>query len=564
MFMVNLQPLAADYASVFISLLILLAWLFPRILKIGRRELFLPPGPPTIPILGNLHIFPLESTHLKFTEWARQYGEVISLKIGPRTAIVINSMEAAKELMEKRSTSTSDRPKNHMAEKVTRGQNMAIISYSDTWRVLRKAAHALLTPKAVEAHLPIQRAEACQVMNDFLNDPEDFFKHIGRYSNSVIMSILFGKRCPRYESVESEAFFRIADGWNRALSPTVPPVDLLPFLDYLPEKIAWWNTLANDVRQMQRKLYFGLVDECEARMKRGENNGSFMENLLLRQKELGLDRELVGYAIRHLSAQVSSTLSYRYLGGVLLEGGTETTASFLRRLVLFLAAFPDAQRKAQEEMDRVVGHERLPMLQDINDLPYIQALIQEAHRFYPVAPLALPHGASADEEYHGYVIPKDATIFVNTYAIFHNPDYFENPEAFTPERYLNSEFGTKPGADVSAFRNNVAFGYGRRICPGISLAENSLALNTMNFVWAFNFKPPKDDTGNEIPMSHDIYEKKGILPITLPFKCRIESRSTNVAEIIEREFRDATETFVKFEGDLAPEDRLWVDNLRKM
>ncbi|KAK7032164.1 hypothetical protein VNI00_013338 [Paramarasmius palmivorus] len=526
------QSLATDYGLLVPSLLFLLPWILYKALKIGKRDSFLPPGPPTIPILGNLHVFPLEDAYLKFNEWARHYGDIFSLKIGPGTAVVISSMEAVKGLMEKRSTTTSDRPKNHMAEKITQGLNMVICPYTDTWRALRKASHTILTAKAVEAHLPIQRAEACQVMHDLLNDPENFFKYVGRYSNSVTMSILFGKRCPRYESAESAAFFRANDSWNHALSPSIPPVDLFPFLDYLPEKIAWWKKLARETRQLQRNLYFGLVDECEARMKRGEHNGAFMEDLLNQQNDLGLTRELVGY-----------------LGGVLLEGGSETTASFLRSLVLFLAAFPDVQRKAQEEIDRVVGHERSPVLQDIDNLPYIRALIQEAHRFHPVAPLAIPHSASADEEYRGYIIPKDTTIFVNTYAIFHNPDYFEDPEKFNPDRYMKQEFGTKPGVDVRAFRNNISFGYGRRICPGMGLGENSLALNTMNFVWAFDFRPPKDSMGNEIPVSHDIYEKR--------------PRNASVAEIIEREFHESTETFVKFERDLAAEDREWVDNLRK-
>ena len=114
------------------------------------------------------------------------------------------------------------------------------------------------------------------------------------------MSILFGKRCPRYESAEAVAFYRANDAWNHALSPSIPPVDLFPFLDYLPEKIAWWKGLAKETRRLQRDLYFGLVDECEARMKRGEHNGAFMEDWLNQQNDLGLTRELIGYFVHYL------------------------------------------------------------------------------------------------------------------------------------------------------------------------------------------------------------------------------------------------------------------------
>uniref|UniRef100_A0A0W0F4D7 Putative cytochrome P450 n=1 Tax=Moniliophthora roreri TaxID=221103 RepID=A0A0W0F4D7_MONRR len=499
--------------------LLLLALLAIKLLKIGQREEFLPPGPPTVPVLGNLHVFPLESPHLKQVFISHAICHFLNfgsrLQMGPGTVVVINSMEAAKELMEKRSATTSGRPKNHMIDKITDGLSLSLVQYSDTWRTLRKAARAILTPKAVHSHLPIQRAEACQTMYDFLKSPENFFNHIGRYSNSVIMSILFGKRCPRYESVESTAFFDAAEAFNHALSPSVPPVDLFPFLDYLPERWAWWKRLAREVKKMQHDLYFGLVDECEKRMQRGEHNGSFMEILLSKQKELDLNREMIGH-----------------LGGVLLEGATETTTSALRRIVLFLAAFPDAQRKAQEEIDRVIGHERSPILEDFKDLPYIQALIKEYRSPRTNEPL---------------IIPKGATIFVNTYAIYHDPDYFDEPETFLPERYLNSEYGTKPGAD--------------RVCPGIPVAENSLALNTMNFVWAFDFKLAKEDMN--VNLVDRFFEKKGLVSMTLPFKCHIQPRNTNVSNIIEREYREAVETFIKFEKDLAPADKQWVDDLRK-
>ncbi|KAI3620890.1 cytochrome [Moniliophthora roreri] len=178
-------------------------------------------------------------------------------------------MEAATELVDKRSATTADRPKLHMVEKVTGGLNLALCRYPDTWRLLRKAAHTILTPKAVEKHLPIQLAEATHVLHDFLTNPDDFFKHIGRYSNSVIMSVLFGKRCPYYETYESTAFFKTMELWNTCISPTaVPPVDLLPFLDYIPKRWAWWKRLAAKIWQKQRELYFGLVDKCKQWMKR--------------------------------------------------------------------------------------------------------------------------------------------------------------------------------------------------------------------------------------------------------------------------------------------------------
>ncbi|KAK7029529.1 hypothetical protein VNI00_014406 [Paramarasmius palmivorus] len=525
---------------------LVLVWLISKVLKIGRREHYLPPGPPTIPVLGNIHLFASGSPHIQFSQWSHEYGDLYSLKISSATVLVINSMEIAKELMDKRSAITADRPKNHMVIRVTDGLNMAHAQYDDTWRTLRKAAHTILTPKAVETHLPIQRAEASQVLYDFLTSPENFFKHTKRYSNSTIMSLLFGKRCPRYETPESTAFFESMELWNRCLSPAgVPPVDLLPFLDYIPARWAWWKGLAQGTRHKQRKLYFGLLDECEQRMARGEENGSYMEDLLVNQKDMGLTREMAGY-----------------LGGVLLEGGSDTTSSFLQYLILALLAYPDVQRKAQAEIDHVVGQERMPDLEDIKDLPYIRALIKEVHRIRPLVPL-VPHSTSADMEYRGFMIPKGTLLFANTYGILHNPQHFHEPEAFNPERYLLHEYGIQEGVDANSFRDNIGFGYGRRSCPGLYLAENSVNLNTMNLIWAFNFEPAKDSVGNEIKVDLDHYEKEGILPTPLPFECQIKPRSENIANVIKCEFKAATETFAKFERDLAPDDKRWVDELRR-
>ncbi|KAL0568262.1 hypothetical protein V5O48_013722 [Marasmius crinis-equi] len=238
-----------------------------------------------------------------------------------------------------------------------------------------------------------------------------------------------------------------------------------------------------------------------------------------------------------------------YLGGVLLEGGSETTAIFFHWLVLLLVAFPESQRKAQEEMDRVVGRERLPSLEDINDLPYVQALIKETHRYRPVAPVPIPHATIADEELRGFVVPKGTTIFTNLHGIFHDPEIFENPEVFSPERYLKTKFGTKSGVDDSAWRSTLPFGSGRMI-------------NAMNLVWAFDFKPAKDVNGEDIPADVNNYGK-GVAPAPKPFDCIITPRHAKVPEIIEREFKEVTDTFLKFERNLAPADKEFVINQRK-
>ncbi|KAJ7589618.1 cytochrome P450 [Mycena floridula] len=392
-------------------------WVFNKLLNIGQREKSLPSGPPTIPIL----------------EWAKEYGPIYSLKVGPETAIVISSAATVKELMDKRSASLASRPpcQDEHWFAVTGGLNFVLAPYTEQWRTLRKAAHTILTPQASKRHLPIQEAEATQLMYDLLKDPEAFYKHIRRYSNSVIMSVLFGKRSSRATDVT-------------------------------------WK--------------------------------SFLEN----QDALGLSRELVGY-----------------LGATLIEGGSDTTSSFLQSLI-----------------DGVIGDERRPTFEDFENLPYIQAIVKEMHRFRPVTPLAIPHANVSVEE-------RDR-LSSSTYGV----SIMIQPEVFNPDRFLLTKYGTKPGFDASDFRATLSFGTGRRICPGMHLANNSLMLNTMNLIWGFSFSCATDpSTKASIPLDLFNYEKE-IMMAPCPFKCAITVRSNARASIIQQGFLDAIPTFTKFEDGI--------------
>ncbi|ESK84606.1 cytochrome p450 [Moniliophthora roreri MCA 2997] len=321
-----------------------------------------------------------------------------------------------------------------------------------------------------------------------------------------------------YLALIPNTFYELQFVWTKLVSPgTVPPVDKLPFLEYIPERWASWKALIREVKERHRKLYFGLLNDCENRMKSDVGgNGSFMEDLLSRKEEYGMDREKIGY-----------------LGAIMIEGGAETTSSLLKSLVLFLIASPEAQRKAYEEIHRVVGSQRAPGLTDLEHLPYVDAILKEVQRLRPVAPLGLPHETTTTEEYLGYVIPENTTVFANVYGINTDPEFFEDPESFRPERYLLTEHGTKPGVDDSAFRSDIGFGFGR-----------------------------DPETGKDIPVDLLDYEE-GLVFAPKPYQCRVTPRSSNVVDIIQHQFREAKETFAKYERDLTPEDKEWVREMRK-
>ncbi|KAJ7866860.1 cytochrome P450 [Mycena olivaceomarginata] len=210
-----------------VLLFALVALCFVIVLKVGPREKGLPPGPPTVPILGNAHIFPIEFPHYKFTEWARKYGGLFSLKIGNDTVVVLADVAAVKELLDKLSSTTADRPPCYIGNLVSDGLNMAFASFTPAWKTQRRAAAAILTPQATSKHLPIQQAEATQLLHDILHSPQVSLLSINiqRYSLSVIYSVLHGKRVPRYETEEVTRFITVIHDWTALLQPAaVPPL----------------------------------------------------------------------------------------------------------------------------------------------------------------------------------------------------------------------------------------------------------------------------------------------------------------------------------------------------
>jgi len=413
------------------------------------------------------------------------------------------------------------------------------VSSGPRLRSLKKLLSHSLSPQAVVKYIPIQEAESSQLLCDLLEKPEDFYYAIRRHTHSVAKCIVYGTRIPHYTSPDATSFFEALHALEHTVSPgTYPPIDLLPILKYIPRGLAPWMQACDDVKKRRDELHWRLYQECEDRTRRDEDPRSMMEETILKQKELDLDRAAVAY-----------------LGIVLLEGGTDTSAAYLMSLILLVTAFPDVQKTAQKAIDAVVGDARLPVLNDIKQIPYIAALIKEVVRYRPMLPMALPHAMLEDDNYRGYFIPRETMLFVNLWAIFHDPNVFEEPDAFNPERYLKNEFGTKTEEQGRDFRDTLVFGSGRRVCPGMHVAQDTMALTTMRLLWAFNFEPAKDPTTMR-PIKVDIEDFSSNLTLApRPFRCTITPRSAQHAQVSKSSFMDATHAFKPFEEGLTATEK---------
>ncbi|KAL4999787.1 cytochrome P450 [Aspergillus recurvatus] len=482
-----------------------------------------PPGPRVLPLLGNLNLIPRSKAFTLFHQWTQKYGPIIGLKFGPTNVVILNNWRDVEQLLEKRGHIYSSRPSNYIANELICPDDTHILfaPYGNTWKAQRRAAQGLLTLRELVTVLPIQQAEAVQTAYDMVRDPRRCYEHIERYTTAVILASVFGQRGEDFASPNIQALYDVQNRFTALLEPgAAPPVDGISFLRYIPEFLAPWKQKAKEIRRDQRALYSRLYNETKARMRRGIRTGCFMEKLIDEQVQNKLDDE--------------HTI---YLGGILMEAGSDTTSSTLNSFLLAMLENLTALKIAQEEVDRVCGTERSPTMDDLDHLPYIEACMHEVLRWRPVAAGGIPHMLTQTDTYRDYVFPAGTIFFANAWAIHNDEDEYDNPAAFKPERYLGgNKYGTKANIALGpgeTRKSSYSFGVGRRICSGQKMAEASIKINIAKIVWGFNLgQVPRNPPDISIETGYS----GGFLIHPNKFPIQITPRSEERAAVLRREF----------------------------
>jgi len=194
------------------------------------------------------------------------------------------------------------------------------------------------------------------------------------------------------------------------------------------------------------------------------------------------------------------------------SAGFETTSTTLMWWTFAMVAFPEVQSRAHAELDAVVGRERLPTFADAPHLPYVRAIIREVIRWRPVLPLGLPHIAKDEDWYEGMFIPKGVTCIANIWQCNHDRAVFgDDADDFRPERHLGDNGELLSGPKVTSLEGHVSFGFGRRICVGKHLANDSLFIYTARILWAATLKCACDESGKEQSPDTSAFEEIGIV-----------------------------------------------------
>lgn len=389
--------------------------------------------------------------------------------------------------------------------------------------------------------IPTQEYEAKQLLVDLATkntNQRDFYQHLRRYSFSIIMTSTYGTRVSHWDHEDVHHAARSGQILGKITQAGAFIVDELPILARLPTWLQPGRKHAEAIakplleakmrlwRRMQAQLAAGHAPTCYAR--------EMMEKSDSWRNE-GLTDEDVAWN----------------LGGM-VDVASHTSSVTLANLVNYLAANLNIQQIAHDELMRVVGPNRTPVFDDIKDLPYVHACVKEVLRLCPTPIWGIKHYADADVTYKDYTIPKGTVLLANTSFIHYDPERYDEPFAFRPERYLNhSKYSSEYAAQSDPYkRDHFAFGAGRRICPGARLAENSLNIALANILWAFNIRPPIVDGAEAkgMELSDDAYENTSFRALK-PFAARFVPRSDDRMELIEKQWDEASRKGYTLKGN---------------
>ncbi|KAH9885226.1 cytochrome P450 [Cubamyces lactineus] len=482
-----------------------------------RQRLSLPPGPFRLPIIGNALDIPSKDMGRILRGLSAKYGDVVYLEVFGQPMVLLGTHDAAKDLMEKRSSKYSDKPPSIMAYLTGWDWALPVHRYGPWWRRSRRMFHDCFNAGAITQYRPTQTEAIHRFLLRLLRDPQVFPNHIKHLIASSILRVTYGVDIDK----ESTPYLTIATEAMATFAATFVPgkyfVEVLPILRFIP----WWVPGAQFKKDGKawkprvQRLTDTPWDACMAAIKIGNAPPSIVTNLMesashLEEPARGEDTKI---------AKATSAAAY--------AGGSDTLYSTLMTFFLAMASHPDVQRRAQAELDAVVGPSRLPDFDDAPSLPYVTAIMKECMRWRIVLPLGLMHRSTEDDEYRGYYIPEGTFVIPNAWAYTRDLRHYPDPEEFKPERYLKDGEIDPDVLDPG----DIAFGYGRRICPGRDFSEAVLQVIMSSILHAFEISPALDEQGVPLPLESKMSDG-GVLSVPEPFECTIKVRSAETEALI--------------------------------
>ncbi|KAL4566313.1 hypothetical protein LXL04_030427 [Taraxacum kok-saghyz] len=520
-------------ASIICFLLFCHTWL-----KSGVHRSKNPPVPEasgSLPIIGHLHLLASsdQAPHKLFGSMADKFGPIFTIKLGVYRALVVNNADMAKECLTTNDRVFAGRPKIMASELMAYNYaSLALAPYGPYWREMRKiVVLELASQHRVQV---LEHIRVSEVKSFVANMYENWVKNRGSSETiKVDMTQLFANL-----NLNMTLRMAFGDGFSRGdkqkedevkntikriveLFGAFVPSDAIPALRWLD--IGGYEKEMKKLAKVLDDIIEGWLQDHKKKMSsttqhidEGENQ-VFMAALLSRVQE-AFKENIHGFSI---DAMVKATCV-----AVVVAAMDTTTATLIWTLAL-LVNNPNVLKKAQEELENHVGKDRMVEESDLNNLVYLQAIIKESMRLYPALPLSVPHESTEDCIIGGYTVPKGTRLFVNFWKIQHDPEIWEDPFEFKPERFLTGE----KEIDVKGHNFElIPFGSGRRICLGLSVAMKAMQLILASLIHAYDFQNPSsekiDMTGSFGATNHkanplELLVAPRLSPDCMPLVCKV-------------------------------------------
>ncbi|KAJ6833835.1 putative cytochrome P450 76M5-like [Iris pallida] len=457
-----------------------------------RQDPPLPPGPFSLPLLGNLPFLDSD-LHRCFAKLSRTYGPVMTIRLGCRLSVVLSSPSAVREALKDNGITFAnhDAPASALAA-VGAGEDILWAPYGPLWRTLRRVSvHTLLSPASVESVSPLRRGEVRRMVaavNAKAGSPVEIRELVFLTTLNVMARMIWGGTVD--DDGVGKEFKLVMEGIVELLmKPNIS--DFYPLLAFL------------DIQRLGKRMvsltdwYYRIFDTIvEERRRTTTANGAAAHNDFLQVMLEVLDTG--GDSKENLTMDQLKTLFMELIGG-----GTDTTSTTVEWAMAELLSNPKTMERTREELKAVVGENRAVEETDIPRLHYLDAVVKEVLRLHPPLPLLVPHSPSSSCTVGGFTVPKGAKVFVNVWAIHREPSAWEDPSSFKPERFLGGDGIVKYDYSGNNF-NYLPFGSGRRICPGIPLGEKMVMYILASLLHSFEWRMPENTR-------LDLTEKFGIV-----------------------------------------------------
>ncbi|KAM8953798.1 cytochrome P450 2F2-like isoform 2-T2 [Pelodytes ibericus] len=464
---------ALDPVSILVSIVIILILLNIFWDRNGNISKNFPPGPKPLPVIGNLHLLltQKQEPHKVLYELSKKYGSVFSIQMGCKKVVVLCGYDTVKDALVNHADEFAERPTVPVIEEMANGQGL-VFARGENWKVLRRFTLTTLRDfgmgkKVIEDKISEESDSLVEVFKSYNGKPFDDVMIVNAAVANIIVSILLGHRFD-YQNPTLLKLMRLI---NENMKIFVSPMVLL--FNAFPSVMRWIPGAHKKIVRNTRELYKFYEETFKKQRDELDKNDqrNLVDAFLVKQQEEKPNPELYFNNDNLVS-----------LVGDLFAAGMETTSTTLRWGLLLMMKYPEIQKNVQNEIDRVIGSAK-PQTEHRKNMPYTDAVIHEIQRFGNIGANGVPRATTQDVTFRGYFLPKGTEVLPVLGTVLQDEAYFEKPEEFYPEHFLDSK---------GNFVKNEAFlpfAAGRRACAGENLAKMELFLFFTRLMQKFTFRP---------------------------------------------------------------------------